>query len=253
MSRRVQIVLLSLLLPGLAVTGCNDSTTDPEYGGSIIGVWTGQTGELTTYLGITEDSLTVYIGNDATCFDQIEFEIVSSTGDTYTLRDIESGLSGVFLIRRAGSTLEVQQGTNPNVDPAIYTESNANVDALEVCTGGGGDPSIVCSELPAVSLGETVSGTLSSSDPASSFGPYYDLFGLRLDAAGEVTVRMASSEFDSFLYLYEAGGNEIARNDDVSDGDVNAAVTLELEPGCYRIEATSFEAGETGAYTLSVQ
>jgi len=33
----------------------------------------------------------------------------------------------------------------------------------------------------------------------------------------------------------------------------DAAFTLDLEAGCYRIEATSFEGGETGAYTLSVQ
>lgn len=63
---------------------------------------------------------------------------------------------------------------------------------------------------------------------------------------------MSSTEFDSYLYLYQADGTLITENDDASDASVSAGLQIQMIPVCYRIEVTSFGDGETGAYTARI-
>ncbi len=67
----------------------------------------------------------------------------------------------------------------------------------------------------------------------------------------QVTIEMKSQEFDPYLIVRDADGNQIAFNDDISPDDFNAKISVTLpKDGTYTVIARSKEAGETGAYSL---
>lgn len=247
--RRRATLLALLVLPLTAFTGC-DSPTDTESE-DVRGVWVGQDGDATIYLEISSTEVGVYLGSHSTCFEHIQYEIVNTSGDTYTLSLPGTTFTEELVIRRSGDRLEVSDPNNPN-SATFYNRSSEDVSQLEVCAGGGADPDIVCTDLPRIDVGESVNGSLTTADPRSIYGSYFDLYSLQLTTGQEVTVDLQSTEIDSYLVVYDEDGGKIAENDDANDETFDASLTLDLAPGCYRIEATSFEAEETGSYTLSV-
>ena len=62
---------------------------------------------------------------------------------------------------------------------------------------------------------------------------------------------MNSAVFDAFINILDESGNIIGSNDD-GGGGTNARLSGTIQPGLYRIEATTANDRETGAYTLSV-
>jgi hypothetical protein len=63
---------------------------------------------------------------------------------------------------------------------------------------------------------------------------------------------MKSCQFDSYLYLEDTNGNVLAEDDD-SGGNLNARIIFTpTYTGTYNVVATSFNAGATGAYTISI-
>lgn len=250
--RRSRITFLALIFPLIGFVACGDSVTGEDDDDDIRGVWSVQAGQFVTYLEITDSSISVYLGSPATCFERIVFDIVSTDGDTYTLG--QDGVSGTqaLIIRRSGAQLEVRDVDDPNV-AAVYNSASQDLTQLEICTGGGADPALVCEDLPQVDPGEPTAGSLSTDDPTSVYGSHFDLYSLQLESAGEVRIDLTSRDFDSYLLVYLSDGTLIADNDDLDDATRDASLTLDLNPGCYRIEATSFSAGETGGYALSVE
>ena len=64
------------------------------------------------------------------------------------------------------------------------------------------------------------------------------------------------STHDTFLYLLEGTGTDgdvKAKNDDVVSGsDTNSRITITLEAGSYTAEATTYNAGDTGDFSLTI-
>jgi hypothetical protein len=78
-------------------------------------------------------------------------------------------------------------------------------------------------------------------------------------AGRQVKIEMnATSGMDTFLYLFSPDGTIIAANDDIVSGtQTNSRIPLNgffslPETGVYTIEATSFDDGVTGGYTLTL-
>ncbi|MXW25574.1 MAG: hypothetical protein F4Z77_04640 [Dehalococcoidia bacterium] len=63
-------------------------------------------------------------------------------------------------------------------------------------------------------------------------------YSFEVTETGRVRIDLLSSEADSYLYLLSGAGDRIADNDDGAAG-VNARIERDLEPGAYRIEATT--------------
>ena len=62
-----------------------------------------------------------------------------------------------------------------------------------------------------------------------------------------------NSPWDNYLRLENAGGMQLAEDDD-SGGNLNARIQFVApQDGWYRIIVTSFAPGASGAYTLSVR
>lgn len=243
---RTSFAQLLLILPLLALVGCDSITGDDD---DITGTWTATSDGSTEYLVITDTDVTVYTSDTGdTCFEQFNLDIISSTGDTYTLREAGSSFTADVVIRRSGDNLEVES----EGESMIYSPTNANVSELDICAGGGdGDTSTACTQLEQITVGGTATGTLSTTDATAPSGAFYDLYGLQLSSQQEVQIDLSSNEIDTYLYLYESNGTLVASNDDAGE-TYDSSLTVTLSSGCYRIEASSYDAGETGSYTLSV-
>ena len=101
-----------------------------------------------------------------------------------------------------------------------------------------------------LTLGVPLEAVLESGDPMASDGSFYDAYSVELSDSNVYTFSLVSERLDAFLWVYDPLGALAAASDDVNGSD---ALMLLFPPmaGVYRIEASSFAPGETGAYTLS--
>lgn len=101
-------------------------------------------------------------------------------------------------------------------------------------------------------VGSSRTGSLAEGDSTLSSGEFVDTFVFEGQAGQQITVSMNSGAFDSYVMVRgPAGFSE--DNDDRETGDRNSQLTMRLPAdGTYRIQATSFEAGETGAYRVNL-
>ena len=104
----------------------------------------------------------------------------------------------------------------------------------------------------AIASGQTVSGELADSDTRRRSGKYEDVYVLQGRRGQRVDLRLASSDFDSFLVVTGPDGFNLV-NDDAEGGEgLDSRLVVELpSDGAYRVAVTSYRPGETGAYRLS--
>ncbi|MBI3683138.1 MAG: pre-peptidase C-terminal domain-containing protein [Acidobacteria bacterium] len=82
-------------------------------------------------------------------------------------------------------------------------------------------------------------------------GYYAKAYSFTGTQGSTVTIRLDSSDFDTVLYLVSPAG-EITVNDDFG-GSSNSRIELRLtSSGTWRIEATSYDPGRIGVFTLAV-
>jgi hypothetical protein len=125
--------------------------------------------------------------------------------------------------------------------------------------GGGGCPSTP------ITFGQTINGTLATSDCAfSGTTRYVDVYNFSGTSGQQIAVTMNSSAFDTYLFLLDSGNQTIAQDDDGGGGTngTNSRIpatsgffTLPAT-GAYTIYATAYSAdgttGSTGAYSISL-
>lgn len=104
-----------------------------------------------------------------------------------------------------------------------------------------------------VRAGQTVNGTLSASDATISSGEYIDRYTVSGRAGETLTIRVESGAIDPYLLMRGPDGFS-EDNDDVSEADRSSELVVTLpSSGSYTIGVTSYSAGETGAYRLSIR
>ena len=129
-------------------------------------------------------------------------------------------------------------GTGPSTDCIDEIDFEAN----------GIDPD----DGEAIAFGSSDGGSLSTSDYQFDDGTFYDVWVFHLDEDEVVRIDMESSQVDAYLLLFDENLNPIAQDDD-SGAETNAQIVAELDDGCYVVAANSFDAEETGSYTLSIE
>lgn len=94
-------------------------------------------------------------------------------------------------------------------------------------------------------------------------GSYARFYNFTLDSSAEVTIELAS-RIDTYLYLLAAAFDDevvedvLEENDDWPDADADglsstdSRIQCRLDAGTYIIEATTYEATETGDFTLQI-
>lgn len=217
----------------------------------IEGTWSQVVGSSTSTVVITPASFTAYDGFTTGCREVYAFQITDQDGDDYTLTAVGGGGLEVN-IRNEGGTLVVLFGGGGG--ESRYQPSTDDPSTFDFC-GGGDESTTACADLPALTVGGTINGELTTSDPLSPVEPggtgsYYDLYGLTLASAQQVRIDHTSDVIDPFLRLWDADGGFIALNDD-NGVSFNSTLDLMLDAACYIVEASSWDWEETGAYTLS--
>ncbi|HEV2817557.1 MAG TPA: pre-peptidase C-terminal domain-containing protein [Allosphingosinicella sp.] len=104
---------------------------------------------------------------------------------------------------------------------------------------------------PSLALGQSVAGELGASDVQRRSGKYEDVYAFQGRRGQRVQLDLGSEAFDPYLVVTGPDGFVLA-NDDAEGGEGLASrLVFELPAdGAYRVAATSFRAGETGAYRL---
>lgn len=97
------------------------------------------------------------------------------------------------------------------------------------------------------------SGRWSTADCESELRPGSEAshFEFELAAAGRVRIELTSGSADPYLYLFDSDGNRLADDDD-GGRLLNARIERELEPGIYRIEATTVGGRARGAASFAL-
>lgn len=106
-----------------------------------------------------------------------------------------------------------------------------------------------------IEIGDEVEGRLDENDAVLDDESYHELWTLRARAGDRLRVRMASTDFDTFVAfgrMVRDVFQEILANDDRPDGtDSELEVTVPRD-GEYAIRASSLGPGLAGSYRLSV-
>ena len=228
--------------------------------GAVSGEWssscgsTDQAGSYARYY-----SFTLTEGSDVTI-------TLESSTDTYLYLRTGAAKSGAYLYEND----DVDPGTDTNSEiqatlgAGIYTIEATTYSAGETGSftltisglGGGavaGPSDDTCLETLLV---DRVSGDWSSScESTAREGSYARYYSFMLTEGSNVTITLESST-DTYLYLRSGeakSGTAAHENDDVDPGtDTNSEIQATLGAGIYTIEATTYSAGETGSFTLTV-
>jgi len=105
----------------------------------------------------------------------------------------------------------------------------------------------------ALTIGQNVSGELSSNDSQRRSGKYEDVFELDGRRGQRLDLRLNSAAFDAYLVVTGPDGFNLSNDDDPGgNGALHSRLVIELPAdGRYRVSVTTFRPGETGAYRLS--
>lgn len=103
-----------------------------------------------------------------------------------------------------------------------------------------------------LAFGDTVTGVLVRESCRLTDGSYADRWRLEVDTASVLTIDHISNDFDPFLIIRDAQGNQIVSDDDGGIGD-DSRITFGFAAGTYYVLANTFDADDFGGYTLIVR
>ncbi len=116
------------------------------------------------------------------------------------------------------------------------------------------EPSENC--IQTVTSDETLDGQWGSGcDSEARSGSHARYYSFTLDASSEVTVTLESSAVDTHLYLRSGdatSGTARHENDDHEGSTSVSQIQETLAAGSYTVEATTYSAGATGAFSLTI-
>ena len=128
-----------------------------------------------------------------------------------------------------------------------------------------GSPACLATATP-ISMGQTLNGTLATTDCIASqpnrLTAFEDLYTFVARAGQRVRIEMtATTDIDTYLYLFGPDGTIVAENDDIVLGvNTNSRIPVAAgqffllpQTGVYTIAATTFgtdDPGRTGSYTI---
>lgn len=96
-------------------------------------------------------------------------------------------------------------------------------------------------------------GRLDDSDYRYDDGSAYDEHLFEGVAGQEITINLRSQDFDTFLALFNADGQEVLAQNDDSGVDSNSQIQITLPySGLYRLFVNGYGASDLGDYTLTI-
>ncbi|HYJ52093.1 MAG TPA: caspase family protein [Allosphingosinicella sp.] len=118
-----------------------------------------------------------------------------------------------------------------------------------------GAPSALAQNAPGASSlgpGQTVAGELGPNDAQRRSGKYEDVYLIDGRRGQRIQIDLASDAFDSYLVVTGPEGFNLANDDAEGSSALHSRIVVQFPTdGAYRVSATTFRAGETGAYRLT--
>lgn len=186
--------------------------------------------------------------------ERVSIVMTSDDFDTY-LYLVGPGLEGVLTDDDGAGNLDAK------IDVTLPTAGPFTVVAAGLSSGAQGaytlrveppfDPNTLSTDGRSIDLGQTVTGSLASSDPLVAEGRRGQAWAFDGVAGRLVTIHL-SADYDTYLYLVGPGIDEPIGDDDGGGGTNSQIETTLPGTGTYRVIASSFSSG-TGPYTLTVR
>lgn len=240
-----------------------------SYGlSTIIGIPNIQIPETVTGT-LTESDATVLNTEDGGIHYVDDFELSGLTAGKQVTIDLISADFDTYLYLINADSVEIIQ---ENDDGGIISRTNSRLSFTvqeavnyvirvsswgEMDTGSYNLGTTDFIPLATIQVPEILTGMLSESDPTIPKTPegdthYINEYKLvRLTAGQQVTIDLTSSDFDTYLYLINAGSGEIIQEDDDGGSGRNSSLTFTIQQRVnYIIRVSSFGEMETGAYSL---
>ncbi len=137
-------------------------------------------------------------------------------------------------------------------DPARLIPALASAAKTGKAPGAATSKAHQCSQFSAISCGQTVNGSITSSDCDLEDGSFIDFWDFQGSSGQTVTITMASQQVDPWLFLFDPAPNEVARDDD-SGGGTTARISFKLdETGLWTIGANTALGNDFGSYSLTL-
>ena len=127
--------------------------------------------------------------------------------------------------------------------------------AAALLLAGAAAPAAAQANLPAVRVGQTVSGMLEQNDPTPAERGRFKVYRFQAQAGQPYLITLRSTAFDSYLRVArEMGGiTDVLKEDDDHGGGQDARVRFTpAQAGTYLLVAQSLDEDGTGAFTLQV-
>ena len=196
---------------------------------------------------------------------------LSSDVDTYLYLRSGDVLAGTFVAenddhegsQRVSQISETLSAGSYTIEATTYNAGEAGSFTLTLSGLGGGTTTEPTDPDPGAtdSCGATISGdgatpgTWATGCESQVTGRgYARYYGFSLEQESEVTIDLESSA-DTYLYLRSGdarSGTVLHYNDDVESGNTDSRISQTLAAGSYTIEATTYNAGEAGSFTLTL-
>jgi hypothetical protein len=154
-------------------------------------------------------------------------------------------------------TLKVSEGAS-----AVETKGNcrfnanvaSNTQTLQQSTASRTSSGSAQSSIPMVRVGETINGTLSSSDSLYPDNSYFKFYQFTAPAGRPVTIDLSSDDFDPVLIIRGSDLDNSIINDDGGPGCYSRVSRTFPSAGPYRILVNSTNSPErqTGSFSLSI-
>lgn len=187
---------------------------------------------------------------------QVQLALTSSAFDTYLLvrgpgefrednDDVEPGNTN------SGLTLAVPAAGTYRVGVTSYRPGETGAYELRIGSGGGTGGGTGGTTTPSGGTSPTqdLTGALSADDRQLN-DKYADLHTVTFTPGSPVSIRVESTEFDTYLIVNTPSGQQLD-NDDIVSGNTNSQIDIpSAEAGEYQLIITSYANGETGAYTV---
>lgn len=182
-----------------------------------------------------------------------ELELVVPTAGVMKIgvTSYQPGAAGAYHLRVE------RVATGASAAPRIASAGGAHhqllVNGRSFLAGAGATPQAggAAPQAPQVAplrIGDRIQANLAAGDTTLPSGELADVYELVVTEATAITLQMQSRNVDSYLLVTTPSGEQL-QNDD-SGGTRDAQIDLQAVPGTYRIVATTYRAGETGAYEL---
>lgn len=174
------------------------------------------------------------------CNDDFDADSAGNPGLVFT--DPQSGNYNIWVgayDTSANNETVVLQITENSAPPQSWVSSNP-----EGSTGSSTESSTERSR--------TERGQLQSGDTTLDSGEYTDTYDFEGQAGELASIDLQSQEFDTYLMLIAPDGEHFS-NDDFEASQNHSLLTMTLpQSGTYQVVVTSYQAGESGSYTLAL-